>query len=43
MTQSNWFEPNAWDRKAYPIFIFGIMKFLEINSKNMYTFTLMHG
>ena len=29
-------EPNAWNNKAYSISIFGFMKFLEIDSKNMF-------
>ena len=33
-------EPNAWNSKAYPISIFRHIKFLEINSKNMFTFLL---
>jgi len=30
-------EPNTWNSEAYPISIFGFMKFLEIDVKNMYT------
>jgi len=30
-------EPNAWDGKVHSISIFGFMKFLEIDAKNMYT------
>ena len=30
-------KPNAQDNEAHPISIFGIMEFLEIDSKNMYT------
>ena len=33
-------ESNAWDSEAYSIFIFGFMKFLEIDAKNMYTLLL---
>jgi len=29
-------EPNTWNSEAYPISIFGFMKFLEINAKNIY-------
>lgn len=30
-------EPNSWNGKAHPISIFRHMKFLEIDSKNMFT------
>ena len=30
-------ETNTWDGKAYPIFIFSHMKFLKIDSKNIFT------
>jgi len=30
-------KSNTWDGEAHPIFIFGTMKFLEIDSKNTYT------
>ena len=33
-------ELNAWNSKAHPIFIFGSIEFLEIDSKNMFTFLL---
>jgi len=30
-------ESNAWDGEAQPIFIFGTIEFLEIDSKSIYT------
>jgi len=33
-------ELNSWDEKAHPISIFGTVKFLDINSKNILTLLL---
>ena len=33
-------EANAWDGKVHTISIFGYMEFLEIDSKNIFTFLL---
>ena len=34
-------EPEAWDSEAHFPFLFNTMKFLEINTKNIYT-SLLH-
>jgi len=33
-------EPKVWNSKAHPLSLFGIMKFLKIDAKNIYTFLL---
>jgi len=33
-------EPNVWNGEVYPVSIFSTMEFLEIDSKNMFTFLL---